>query len=260
MHGKYESISNDTLELLLHERENLRKELAQKEQAYRTFLEESPLLVKGKDGADVRQERLNSIQAKRSNVLLRRVEIQGQLAEFEAARKEGRSREALLAMIAEFSTKRDADDPRKDRTVSLQDQLVPLLLEEQKLLETRGDKHPEVVTVRKRIQAIRDLMTQPSGAFTEASAPATDRIEAHAQALRERLQYVVLSEELLAKLFQDEQSAAKKMASYEIQDETFRTNIMLSRQALEAITRPPSGCQSGQRRRRLRRGNHQPAG
>ena len=188
LHDKYQSISNDALQLLLQERETLHKELTQWEQAYREFLDESPFLVKGKDGADVRQERLNSIQSKRSALLLRRVEIEGQLAAFDAARKEGRSNDTLLAMLAEFSNKADVDDPRKDRGLALQDQLLPLLMEEQKLLETRGDNHPEVLTVRKRIQAARDLMTRPAAAWSDPTGspdiPVSERVEIQARHLQ----------------------------------------------------------------------------
>ena len=40
--------------------------------------------------------------------------------------------------------------------IALEAQLIPLMLEEQKLMRTYDDSHPEVQNVRKRIQTVLD--------------------------------------------------------------------------------------------------------
>jgi uncharacterized protein involved in exopolysaccharide biosynthesis len=98
---KYQDISTDTLELLLREKNALKGEWARQEAAYRRFRAQSPLLGQGQRGLELRQEGLNRIRAKRSALLLQRVEIQGQLAAVEAALKQGQSRASVLALVAD---------------------------------------------------------------------------------------------------------------------------------------------------------------
>src|SRR6202011_5308525 len=85
MDTKHQAISKDTFELILREKQDLEKEMAKKDADYRAFRQEAPLLGRGKDGMELRQERLNSIQGKRSALLLQRVELEGQLAALETA-------------------------------------------------------------------------------------------------------------------------------------------------------------------------------
>src|SRR5262249_54483549 len=54
----YRNLSEETLRLITQARDVLHKELTEKEAAYRKFRKETPLLMwKGKDGANLRQER-----------------------------------------------------------------------------------------------------------------------------------------------------------------------------------------------------------
>src|SRR5207248_1116862 len=130
--------------------EVLKTDLKKQEDAYRAFREQSPLLLRGKDGVNLTQDRLTSIEAKRSALLLRKAEIQGYLTAIDGGLKKGGSREALLAMASEWTHRIDKEDNRWQERLTLQTQLYPLLQEEQKLLETRGENHPEVIALRKR--------------------------------------------------------------------------------------------------------------
>jgi capsular polysaccharide biosynthesis protein len=57
----YRNISDDTLVLIKNARDMLQKELAAKEVAYRAFREKAPLIWKGREGSNPRQDRLASI-------------------------------------------------------------------------------------------------------------------------------------------------------------------------------------------------------
>ncbi len=161
---KYQTFAGDTLELVLRERADLEKALARKEVAYQAFLEKSPWVPKKADGTDLSRDRLASIQTKRSALMLRRAELQSQLEGIESALRQGCSRETILALIAEFAHK--GDEPEAGRAAAaMPDQLTPLLLEEQKLLERYGADHPEVRSVRKRITIARNLLVVPASAW-----------------------------------------------------------------------------------------------
>src|SRR5262249_28821833 len=132
-------------------------------------------------------------------------------------------------------------EPRSDRPAAARDQLLLLQQEEQKLLESRGAKHPEVVSVRRRITAARDQLTRPAAALDDSvsrdASRSSDPVDRYVELLRQRIQHLSQSEQLLADVYRDEQGAAKKLASYEVQDESFRTSIGLTRQSYEAINR-----------------------
>jgi succinoglycan biosynthesis transport protein ExoP len=242
---KHNTISVDSIELILREKQALQKNIEEKEAAYRAFRETAPLLGTGKDGVELRQERLNSIQTKRSALLLQRIELEGQLAAFDAAMKEGRSQEAVVVMLIEFARKNDAPEAGRDRTVSVQDQLLPLLQEEQKLLQIHGAKHPEVVAVKNRIEVTRRLLLLPPSSWKSESGdgPANptklidESISLHVQLLTQKLSLVKSSEETLAKVFQTEQDEARRLTSYEIQNDSFRTSIKLNEQLYEALAK-----------------------
>jgi uncharacterized protein involved in exopolysaccharide biosynthesis len=230
--------SDDTIELIARARNVLRRELAQKEAAYREFRQKAPLFWKGTEWINSRQERLSSIESRRTALLLRRAEIQGQLDVLEGALKEGRGRAALLALVAAPAGKADADGSARGRPSALQEQLHALLLQEQQLRETYGTGSEEVRSVRKRIELVRNLLAQPAAAW-EATAPApgkeADPVQGCLQSLRQELDYLRTSEQLLTRLFEQEHAEAKKLSSYEVQDEVFRTDIARSQALYDGI-------------------------
>lgn len=240
---KYRNYSVDTIERVLRERAELEKELTRKESAYQHFLEGSPLLMKKADGSDLRRDRLTVIQTKRSALLLRGSELRTELDSIETARREGRSRATLLALIAEFAQHGDASDtPRSAGNNPIADQLTPLLLEEQKLLERYGPGHPEVRSMRKRIAIARAHLVLPATAWDKpsaeaAAAPPSDPVELHLQILRRKLEHITRAEEQLNRLFAREHEEARQQARYEIQDEAHHNGILLTRQAYDALNK-----------------------
>lgn len=260
---EYQTVSKDTFELILKEAKSVEQQLAEKQEAYRKFRESSPLLGKGGEGPDLRQDRLNIIQTRRSALLLRRVELEGQLACVEKARKEGKSRETIVAMLAETPSRFEFPEAGRDRQAMIQDQLFPLLMEEQKLLGSYGPKHPDVLAIRQRIEAARQiLMTpptewrgtpqeyenalvtaglSPSPGITRPSTIAGgtgDPIEMQIQLLKQKIEQTKNAEKLLTDVYyQTEQEEARRLANYEIQNDDYRTSINLTKQLCETLVR-----------------------
>src|SRR5262249_12676124 len=131
---KHQVAAADTVEGISRELETRRQELAAQEADYRTFREQAPLLARARNGLALWQESINHIQATRSALVLRRVEFEGQLAVAELALREGHSSDALLVLLADASRKSEAGDSGSRQGAGLQEQLLPLLLEEGKLL------------------------------------------------------------------------------------------------------------------------------
>lgn len=238
---RHRTVSGDTIELILREKETLRKELSEKEAAYRAFRERAPLLVKSRDGPDPRQERLSAIQTKRSALLLQKVELEGEITAAERALAAGANPEAVLAALALFSHRSEAVTPGPTRTLSPQDQLLPLLVEERRLLRLHGPKNPEVIAARARVESARRLLLLPVTAWKaaddEAAAPLTDAeaIRAHLTLLRQLARSVTAADEKLAAALRQEQDELRRLASYEIQNEAYQTSIALNRQLYETL-------------------------
>jgi uncharacterized protein involved in exopolysaccharide biosynthesis len=229
--------------LILREQEKVRKELTRQESDYLAFREEGPLLNKARDGLELKQERLNSIQARRSALLLQKVEVEGQLAAVEQARKAGRDPDTVLVMLTDFARRNEATEPGARATPGIQEQLPPLLLEERRLLRLYGPHHPEVRAVRERLDPARRLLLLPPAAWKGApsaesgSVPPEDPVQTLVDVLRQRLEQLKLAEGLLTATFLKEQDEARRLAAYEIRNETFQSNITLSRQLHEALVK-----------------------
>ena len=217
----YRGMSDETLKLIQDARDTLQKDLKQKQEEYRTFRQQVPLLVKRKDGGYLSEDGLISISEKRSNLLLRQAETEGQLMALETAQKEGKSRETLLAMVANFVSKPNPEDTKSYRSQNLQESLLPLLEEERNLRQTLGPNHPEVLAVHQKIEAARDLFTRPSAVYADKAASAgaesvpaeLDPVTFRIQYLREELQQIKVSENILGDIFKQEQNEVRIFAS-----------------------------------------------
>ena len=240
MDAKHQAISKDTFELILREKKIIEEKMTEQETAYRAFRETAPLLGKAKDGMELRQERLNTIQAKRSALLLQGVELEGQLAALAAAKKAGRSQDAILAMLLEFTRKNENAEAGRERQVSLQDQLFPLLLEERKLVQTYGANHPDVAAHRLRIEVARRLLVLPASAWKsegDLTNPAVDPVTLHVQLLNQKWDHNKISEALLVKVFKTEQDEARHLSAFEIQNDAYQTSSSLNQKLYEALVR-----------------------
>jgi capsular exopolysaccharide synthesis family protein len=256
----YRDLSGRSLKLIAQARDVLEKELADKEAAYARFRQDLPvLLTQDKDGGQLRHERLAAIETRRAAVLLRKAELQSQLATLGGEAREDKpgkqspfaalfgrssslaprpSNEALLALIASWTGQ--ADGARAGTAVTLQAQLHPLLMEEQKLLETRGPRHPEVQAVRKRIEVTRSLLAGPTAAWRTTPAKGADGqdpVALYRSYCRQELQYCETAEQLLANLAAQEQHAARKQIAATVENETRRADIERRKGLFDAVVR-----------------------
>src|SRR5262249_38766019 len=157
-----------------------------------------------------------ALEAKRSAFLLRRAEIESYVQALEAGRRKGQ--EGLLVLASEWVSKLEFDAART-KSLTLPDQLYALLIEEQKLLESRGAKHPEVEAVRKRIELAREFFSTPGGAWQKATPsgdkerPAVDPVESHLQFFKQQLDHLDIAEELLGKLYDKEYAKARELTA-----------------------------------------------
>jgi len=232
----YKAMGDDTLKLIARARDDLQNDLDQKNAAYVEFAKQSPLPGKAKEGLELRLRRLDTIQAQRSALLLRRAKVQAQLEALETARTEKHSPETLVAMVSDFSGRSDSDELRREKPLTLQEQLLPLLMEEEKLRQSLGANHPDVQSVRTRIEAAREFFARPSPAWrapagaAQEPAAAAATVGRYVDYLKQKLNQIKIEEELHTTLFNAELAEARKLTSYAIQDEMLLARIASTQQ------------------------------
>jgi succinoglycan biosynthesis transport protein ExoP len=231
----YRDMSEDTVTLITEARDLLQKNLVAQEIAYREFRQTSPLIWKGTENVNPRQDRLAMIESQRSTLLLRKTELQANLATIEAATQAGRGAEEVIALASNLANKAEYSTTQEGERVTLHSQLLPLLIEEQSILQDLGPNHPHVQSVRKQIEATRKFFALPSATYGKlAERPAAsgtqaesteELVQLYIQYLKEELAHLNTSDKLLAEIYESEHEAARKMAGYEIRDEEFRRGI-----------------------------------
>ncbi|MCC6421763.1 MAG: polysaccharide biosynthesis tyrosine autokinase [Gemmataceae bacterium] len=236
----YGNVSEDTVTLIARARDDLHKELARKEAAYRAFRRTAPLIWKGKDGINPRQERLEKIEAERTVLVLRQAAVKGKLVALEKAIAANHSRDVLLGLAAEIAGKASAERAATVPSAAVRDQLFALLAQEAKLLERLGPNHPEVKSVREQIATARAFLARPSAVWGEprdAAERPFDPVQLALQSLRQELEQIEASARLLASVHDREQQEARRLGGDEVQDELFRKDIARTQALYDTIVK-----------------------
>jgi succinoglycan biosynthesis transport protein ExoP len=226
----YQDVSDRALRLITEARDVLKNDIDAKEKAYMEFRQQVPLLWKGKEGANIHQERLATIESARSSLLVRRAEAQGRLEALETARKNGASKASLAALVARLSNALPVTGNRGASGLS-EEALLPLLVQEQVLLDDYGPDHPQVTSIRKRIALTREFIQRSAEAKRNALAQGSvdgaegDPVDTYVDSLREELNESRVLEKELTELFDKERTAARSLTDYEIKDDAFRKDI-----------------------------------
>jgi capsular exopolysaccharide synthesis family protein len=227
----YRDTTADTLKLLTRARDDLLNKLTEKEVEYRKFREGAPVLLsRGKDGG-LPQDRLTNIEIRRSSLLLRRAEVRGRLAHLEMGLKEGVGQAALLEAAARWVERQPEENSRANtQNVSIQAELLRLLTERERLLETRGPRHPEVEALDKRITLTRSFLSNPSAPWEEGLGQPTPKTGAAADALapyrdhfKQELRQLDTALRQVDDLYKQEHTAARALELYQVKDEGFRS-------------------------------------
>lgn len=202
-----QSDGNDIRQLFVQWRDEIQKELTEKQDAYRELRKNAPSwLWAGGEGVQLAQQRLAGIAAERLGHQVRQAEIREQLAALEGAKAQGVSGQVLAEMASRWNAQQKQQRPDG----SLVNQWTALLNEERGLLQHYGPRHPDVLAVRERIELTRGLLAGPRG--DEPGQNPLDPAEAYRQFLEHELRIVDKLEQSLAARI-DEETAKATMAT-----------------------------------------------
>jgi polysaccharide biosynthesis transport protein len=221
----FRTVSDQTLELITQARDTLERVLAKKEKEYQDFRLNTPLLPRAAGQAEY--SALKDIQSKHSAATLRAAELQNRLMTIETVLKE-KGREAAMKALEVSAQK---DDKAQDK---LLESLVPLYAQLREHQENYGEKHPSVASLRARIQSMRDAWRDYYETVQNANGK-TDPLEEKLQTLRMLLADANQSVKLYDTLLESEGRDARRIASFELQDEKHRNDIQQTRQLYDVI-------------------------
>ncbi|MCA9184299.1 MAG: Wzz/FepE/Etk N-terminal domain-containing protein [Pirellulaceae bacterium] len=249
----YRDMSNDTVTLIDQARGVLQNDLQRQEEKYIQFRQESPLVARGTDEVNPLQDRLAAIEVQRSQLLILRAELEGQLRSLQDAREHGRDDQYLVALIANMrSQSSNGDNSNAASPNTLNAQLVQLADQEQQARQFFGPQHPHVQALRQRIAATQQMLATPGAAFSPSSAepqpndtavtdasgddsPGPATVERYVDYLQQELERLRISEQLLTDLYQREHDVAKELSGYQLKDESYRRNIDRTQQLYDSI-------------------------
>lgn len=239
----YRNVSEDAVQLITKAQKVLEKDLAEKQEAYRKFRLETPLLWKGKDGTNIHQERLSNIEAKRSALLVRQAELRGRLKAVEDALKAGRSRAELVQLLYDPSKSTSPTGPALPN--AHEDDLVKLRLEIEVLRQDYGPDHPLVKSTAKRINVLEGFLLGQANARSGlgddkgkgGNLRLQDPVEYYVQSLRHELQDLRTQDETLTALFKEENDATQKLIKDELQETMLREDIAQTKQLYDSIVK-----------------------
>jgi capsular exopolysaccharide synthesis family protein len=245
----HEYVQEEQLELnsrLLNQVSRMDGELAtrieQKQKELLEFRRDAPLLwltAPGEqrqpgDVTNMHRERVVDIERDRRANLLRRAEVNGKIRALQNAIDQGKSRAELEEVVrlliatsqaATAGTATSANPLAGTNPAEIASaQLLPLLLEEQKLLRDFSDDHPDVANVRRSIARLQEFYEARGVSLNQllgrdGSGKPTDLVAGYMQFLKQQLEEINFKDAELTQLFERENAAVKDLAKFAMEDQ-----------------------------------------
>src|SRR5205807_1059129 len=116
----------------------------------------------------------------------------------------------------------------------LLEQMVPLYAQLKEQQENYGEKHPAVASLRAKIQSMRDAWRDYYDTVQTTSGK-SDPLEEKLQTLRLQLQEANTGVKLYTGLLDTEIREARRIATFELQDEKYRNDNLRTQQLYDVI-------------------------
>jgi capsular exopolysaccharide synthesis family protein len=220
--------AEETYEQVTKAKTFLEQELKRQEDDRKARRKKGPLIWGEKDSGTFYLARLTAVDAKRAAIPLQRTEMNERLKAVEAARKEGKVPERLLSPLGGGKDKPTITER------SLEENLLPLLQQEQTLQEDFGPDHPRLKAVRRQIAMTRDLYQRrtilPAGVPGPDDTAPPERVDAFVQLLRGELKGLEETEGALDCIFQQEEDKARKVLIDLNEDQALSNTIRRNQQ------------------------------
>jgi polysaccharide biosynthesis transport protein len=222
----------------------LAKRIEAKQQELLDFRKDAPLWWRSAPGeqrqpgdvTNVHQERVVEIERDRRLNLLRRAEINGKIRALQKAIDESSSPEELESVVRLLiATSQAASGAQAaanganpllgaNPADTASTQLLPLLIEEQKLLRDFADDHPDVVNVRRSITKLKEFYEARGVSLTEllgrdGRGQKADVVAGYMKFLKQQLDEIEHKDSELTKVYETESQAVKDVVKFMVEDQ-----------------------------------------
>ena len=232
----YKGISQDAIDLIKEAKDELGTQIDETQKEYTKFLAETPVLPATEDSL------LSQIATVRNSAVVAISTTQAKIRHIGATLKRGGSREALTLMVGDLQKGNSAATASGGTatTANVEEQLFPLLLQEEMLLNTYGKDHPKVTELRSRIEKTRQHLlglNAQATADSDNKKPERDFFEIYLESLNEQIKMNQQTIAEMDELFTKESESVKKLAGARRQDENFRESISSKRDFYRAVVK-----------------------
>jgi succinoglycan biosynthesis transport protein ExoP len=227
----YISSTELTLTLITQAREALKKDKMEAEAKHRKFLKESPLLWRTRDGGNLFQEPIGKVQDQRTQLMIRKSELESKLKAMTALLDKKDDRAALAVALVGINDHQTAAPKQR----SFDELLLPLLLEEQQWLVEYGygDDNAKVRAVRQKIALVKEFVEKYSGKKTayagrrsqESRNVPLNPVERYVYTLNHELETVSSLHNDLGVILEKLKEDARDLASIELEEAQLRTHV-----------------------------------
>ncbi len=231
----YKDARSELDTLLMRQREGLHTELKQKEDEYNKFRDRSGLMS---DGKNPHRERQQAILTQLATLSLEETSLKAELLTLEEAVKNGGSREAILMVIGKLSDNSATSavatqriDVAANSSRSMEERMIPLLMEQRELEVKHGKDHPKVKAMELKIEFTRQLLQKfvvhekDGTAEPTTVSPPTDFIAVYVQSLRQQMQTIARERIDLETQAAEAERLARALGNDENEDRTRRNEI-----------------------------------
>ena len=248
----YQDVGKEAATLIDQARGEIGDELKQKQAALRENRETAPLLWNGEDALNVHQSRLDQHEAELAAFILREARVQSRLEVIQERLQSRKSQQLTdfdrLALISEEDSERlsrlvgvergsslteafQADQPARTQIASLRFENLVTLKTELSLLESKyGPNQRQVKEKREAIRALEAILAQQSKKLgtniDDGKVEAAELLDAYIGLLTNDLKDMQQTQRVLEELIAQETQAAKDLLTYELRDESLRSDIV----------------------------------
>ncbi len=227
--------NQDALTLITQKAEAVREELRGAEAEYQQLRRQMPLVGDEQEGPSLWEKRLADIEANKLALNIRLTETEMRLATIKEGVERGEDYDTLVAMIPEGARPQEYD--------RLEQTLLPLVLEEKKLLQSFGERHPDVRAIREQIRFTMQSITPSANTRSSALAlineyqgpPSKKLVEDYARFLERESKDIAISVAALDELLEQERTRAKEIANHELAQKRLSSDIARSKLFYESL-------------------------
>lgn len=222
----------------------LAKQIEQKQKELLEFRKDAPLWWRSAPGeqrqpgdvTNVHQERVVDIERDRRLNLLRRAEINGKIRALQSAIDASSSSEELESVVRLLiATSQAASGAQAGATGAnpllgpnpaelASNQLLPLLIEEQKLLRDYADDHPDVINVRRSIAKLKEFYEARGVSLTELAGrdgrgQKIDVVAGYMRFLKQQIEEIEHKDTELTRIYESESQEVKGVVKFMVEDQ-----------------------------------------